>query len=108
MVIKDPEKGGEVSLKMLRGSQAIAQLSDTVVALERNQQAEGEARNATLWRGLKCRLTGATGPMIKTLYDKNTGRINEVPLSWGDEDMKGDDFSDQSTSDSFIDPDLPF
>lgn len=90
---KDPEKGGEISLKMLRGSQAIAQLSDTVSGLERDQQAEGASRNATLWRGLKCRLTGHTGPLIKLLYDSNTGHLAEVPLSWGDTEMQDDDIS---------------
>ena len=34
------EEGGRVSLHHLRGSQAIAQLSDMVIGLERNQQAD--------------------------------------------------------------------
>ena len=34
------ERGVQVSLSHLKGSQAIAQLSDSVVAVERNQQAE--------------------------------------------------------------------
>jgi len=37
---KAHEEGGQVSLSELRGSAAIAQLSDIVIGLERNQQAE--------------------------------------------------------------------
>ncbi len=36
---KGHEQGIEVSLSHLKGSQGIAQLSDCVIALERNQQA---------------------------------------------------------------------
>lgn len=79
---KDPEKGGEVSLKMLRGSQAIAQLSDTVSAIERDQQGTDDERNLSLWRILKCRLTGSTGPCTKLLYDRDTGRLADVGLTY--------------------------
>ena len=36
------EKGIQVSLSHLKGSQGIAQLSDCVIALERNQQSDDE------------------------------------------------------------------
>lgn len=47
------EEGAATSLSQLRGSGAIAQLSDTVIGLERNQQADGEQRNRVRIRVLK-------------------------------------------------------
>jgi len=74
------EEGGRVSLSELRGSQAIAQLSDIVIGLERDQQHDNEEiRNTTVVRVLKNRYTGLTGPACYLFYDKFTGRMNEVP-----------------------------
>ena len=56
------ENGISVSLSHLRGSQSIAQLSDCVIALERDQQAEDpEEANTTHIRVLKSRYTGDVG-----------------------------------------------
>ena len=74
------EDGGRVSLSDLRGSQAIAQLSDMVIGLERNQQADcAIERNTTLVRVLKNRYTGETGPACYLHYNRETGRMIEVP-----------------------------
>lgn len=74
------EDGGRVSLSDLRGSQAIAQLSDMVFGMERNQQADDPVeRNTTLVRVLKNRFTGETGPACYLHYDRTTGRLREVP-----------------------------
>ena len=54
------EEGGKVSLSQLRGSAGIAQLSDQVIALERNQQSTDERDIATL-RIIKNRYSGETG-----------------------------------------------
>ena len=76
---KGHEKGEEVSLSHLRGSQSIAQLSDSVIALERNQQDEDERKaNTTIVRVLKNRYAGLTGVATGLFYDKNTGRLTEV------------------------------
>jgi twinkle protein len=73
------EEGGKVSLGDLRGSQSIAQLSDMVIGLERNQQDEDlESRNTSLVRVLKNRYTGETGPACWLKYDKFTARLAEV------------------------------
>jgi twinkle protein len=73
------ENGVEVSLSHLKGSQGIAQLSDCVIALERNQQAEDEDEaNTTKVRVLKSRYTGDTGLACSLLYDVQTGRMNEL------------------------------
>jgi len=73
------ENGIEVSLSHLRGSQSIAQLSDCVIALERNQQAEDiEEANTTRLRVLKSRYTGDVGLAGRLLYEKETGRLREL------------------------------
>lgn len=76
---KAHEEGGQVSLSELRGSAAIAQLSDMVIGLERNQQAEEEEeRNTTTLRVVKNRFCGLTGKAGQLLYNKETGRLKEV------------------------------
>lgn len=73
------ERGAEVSLSQLRGSHAIAQLSDMVLGLERDQQHEDEeVRNTTLVRVIKNRFIGLTGPACLLYYDKHTGRLEET------------------------------
>ena len=73
------EDGREVSLSHLRGSASIAHLSDAVIALERNQQAEDEqAANTTTIRVLKNRYTGDTGIACYLHYDKETGRMTQI------------------------------
>ena len=73
------EDGREVSLSHLRGSASIAHLSDAVIALERNQQADDEqAANTTTIRILKNRYTGDTGIACYLHYDKETGRMTQI------------------------------
>ena len=68
-----------MSLSHLRGSQAIAQLSDSVIAAERNQQADNEKEaNLTRLRVLKNRYAGLTGLAANLGYDRATGRLFEV------------------------------
>jgi twinkle protein len=61
-----------VSLGQLRGSHSIAQLSDLVVALERNISA---GDNAASLRVLKNRFNGQTGPAGDLAYQSSTGRL---------------------------------
>lgn len=73
------EDGGRISLSELRGSQSIAQLSDIVIGMERDQQHDDpDIRNTTIVRVLKNRYTGETGPACYLFYDKETGRMSEV------------------------------
>lgn len=73
------EEGRQVSLSHLRGTQAIAQLSDAVIGLERDQQADDEAeRNTTVIRVLKNRYAGITGEAGALRYDRDTGRLIEI------------------------------
>lgn len=89
---KAHEEGGTVSLSHLRGTQAIAQLSDAVVALERNQQSDKEVeRNTTTIRVLKNRYAGMTGIAASLFYNHDTGRLTDVTTA---EEFGDDDSSD--------------
>ena len=72
---QDHTDGAKVSLGQLRGSQAISQLSDTVLALERDQQSDEDV--STL-RILKNRYSGETGVAAALKYDKTTCKFNET------------------------------
>jgi len=75
---KGHEEGAATSLAQLRGSGSIAQLSDMVIGLERNGQADDETeRNTTRVRVLKNRFCGTTGPACSLLYSLDTGRMTE-------------------------------
>lgn len=71
---KGHESGGRAHLSQLRGSRSIGQLSDIVIALERDLES-GE--NGTLVRVLKNRHNGRTGPAGKVCYNSDTGRMLE-------------------------------
>jgi twinkle protein len=71
----------ETGLSHLRGSQSIAQLSDCVISLERNQQAEDPVEAATTKvRVLKSRYTGDTGLATHLFYNNSNGRLNEIDV----------------------------
>lgn len=78
---KSYNEGRQVSLTDLRGSGALEQLSDVVIAIERNQQSEdGEEQNRSLVRVLKNRPVGTVGECDTLEYDPDTGRLSAVPL----------------------------
>jgi len=77
---KSSEEGGRVSLSMLRGSHSISQISDAVIALERNQQSEEERSNTTL-RVLKNRYSGETGIAANLTYDLSNCRFSENEIT---------------------------
>ncbi|MGL5583264.1 MAG: DnaB-like helicase C-terminal domain-containing protein [Cetobacterium sp.] len=93
---KGHEEGAQVSLSQLRGSGAIAQLSDTVIAFERNQQ--GNDPNLVRVRILKCRFTGETGVACILRYNTTTGWLEDAADSFPSDDDGDDSFND---SDSF-------
>ena len=72
---KDHTDGAKVSLGQLRGSQAISQLSDTVLALERDQQAGDDT--STL-RVLKNRYSGETG--VAAALKSNKTHVDSMKL----------------------------
>ena len=82
------EDGKEVSLSHLRGSASIAHLSDSVIALERNQQAQNETEaNTTTVRILKNRYTGDTGVACHLHYNRETGRLTQVDNPFMEEEQ---------------------
>ena len=70
------EEGARVTLGQLRGSAAIAQLSDTVIALERDQQ-DPNKQNTTTVRVLKNRNSGEVGVANQLIYDLRTCTFTE-------------------------------
>ena len=83
---KAHEDGGKISLGELRGSASIAQLSDMVIGLERDQQnADATVRNTTTVRVLKNRFSGLTGPACYLYYDNDSGRMIETACPASDD-----------------------
>ena len=72
---KGHEDGASVSLGQLRGSHSIAQLSDLVVALQRDISS-GDNRSELVV--LKNRFNGQTGPAGKLSYGIETGRLTQA------------------------------
>jgi twinkle protein len=80
---KGYNEGGAVSLTDLRGSASLEQLSDAVIAMERDQQDEA-SKNYSRIRLLKMRRTGNTGVADILEYSPFSGRLlptdyNEIP-----------------------------
>ena len=78
---KSYNEGRVVTLSDLRGSGSLEQLSDGVIALERDQQ--GQQKNISTVRILKNRPIGVTGVMDALAYNPMTGRL----LTATDEDF---------------------
>lgn len=94
---KAHEEGRPVSITDLRGSGALRQLSDTIIALERNQQ--GDMPNLVLVRILKCRFTGDTGIAGYMEYNKETGWLE--PSSYSGEEESHSESTDWSKDTNF-------
>ena len=86
---KGHEEGGRVSMNQIRGTQGIGQLSNVVIGLERDQQAERN-RNVVSLRILKGRRLGDTGVVQKLKFNKATGRLDEKFMA--EEETFDDDY----------------
>lgn len=77
---KAHEEGAATSISQLRGSASIAQLSDMVIGLVRNSQADDPIeRNTTRISLMKNRFSGLTSPHCSSLlYSRDTGRMIEI------------------------------
>ena len=73
---KSHEEGGRPKLNQLRGSKAISQLSDAVIAIQRDQQGEDPHTSEVVV--LKNRFSGRTGLACKLRYDVDSGLMQEV------------------------------
>jgi twinkle protein len=76
---KNHEEGARVTLGQLRGSAAIAQLSDSVIGLERDQQSD-EAGGITTVRVLKNRYSGETGVACALKYNLENCKFEESKI----------------------------
>jgi twinkle protein len=83
---KSHEEGARPSLAQLRGSHSIAQLSDMVIGLSRDQQ--GDNANVTQMHVLKNRFSGMTGEAGQLYFDPDTGRLAEYDGSMFNETEK--------------------
>ena len=87
------EEGGAISLSHLRGSHALAQLSDGVWALEAEDLEE---KNLVKIRVLKNRHSGETGLAGYLKYDKETDRLEATTKK---RESKADYFKEDTESD---------
>ena len=71
------EEGARINLGHLRGSHSIGQLSDGIIALERDQQASGKKAFTTV-RVLKNRYSGELGVACRLKYDLDTCKFHET------------------------------
>lgn len=84
------EDGATVRLGQLRGSHAIAQLSDICIAMQVDaDEPDGDIRHLHI---LKNRFTGETGPAGVLSYDRDTGRLleHELVLLNNDDETEGE------------------
>lgn len=92
---KSFNNGREVSLTDLRGSGALEQLSDVVIALERDQQ-DADKCNFSRVRVLKNRPIGVTGIAGMVEYHPHTGRLlaaDPEAEAFGGGDIEDDEFA---------------
>lgn len=90
---KSHEEGGRVALNDLRGSAALKQIPDNIIALERDQQ--GSDANLTTIRVLKNREFGDTGIAGYVKYDRKTGLL--LPTDAVADDFPPDEDEDEPT-----------
>lgn len=88
---KGHEDGAQITLSQLRGSGAIAQLSDAVIGLERDAQSEDEGDHIGI-RVLKNRFGGVLGKADTLNYNHKTGRIECVSAEFEEVDDDDCDF----------------
>ena len=88
---KGHEEGQRTTLAQLRGSAAIAQLSDMVIGLERDLQDE-DSKNVTTVRCLKNRFSGVTGVCCNLLFNPDTGRMVETDDVFGSDSQSSGGF----------------
>lgn len=72
---KGHEDGAAVHLSQLRGSHSIAQLSDTVIGIQKPE--DDPTGDSIQIVSLKHRLSGKRGVAATLNYDRETGRLNE-------------------------------
>ena len=85
------EEGARINLGQLRGSHSIGQLSDGIIALERDQQASGQKAVTTV-RVLKNRYSGELGVACHLNYDLEQCKFHETTIKGEPEFNPATDF----------------
>lgn len=90
---KPAEEGGRVKIDDMKGSGAIKQWANFVIALERNQQAKDQEKaRTTKLRILKARDVGKNvGKIVKVIYDPVTTKLTETDDVFDDDDNDTND-----------------
>lgn len=86
---KGHEEGARTSLAQLRGSAGIAQLSDIVIGMERDQQDVETSKRTTI-RVLKNRWCGKNGVASVLTFNEETGRLAEGQIEEEERDASSD------------------
>ena len=95
------EDGAAVSLSQLRGSHAIAQLSDACIGLQVDlEQPDSDVRHLRILKN-RFIMTGAAGTLV---YDRETGRLSEMELSFLQGETEEDGEISQETDSSVHEP----
>ena len=76
------EDGKNIGLNAIRGSASIAQLSDIIISMNRDLQADNNIAKVNI---LKNRFSGETGKACNLYYDLKTGCLTEVKGEVSDE-----------------------
>jgi len=95
---KSFNEGETISLTDLRGSASIEQLSDIVLASERDQQAEDGESDIAQLRLLKNRPFGEVGPCGHVKYHTDTGRLLPHDFEPTEPTFQTDSISDSVTN----------
>ena len=74
-----------VQPNQLRGSKAISQISDAVIALQRDQLDEDDSNVSTVWVPLKNRHCGVIGKADVLEYIPKTGRMVTIEEASNDD-----------------------
>lgn len=99
---KAAEEGGRITLNNLRGSGSLGSVPNSVIAIERNQQADDpDERNIIKIRALKGRFTGGTGLAGCLRFDRETRRLIEAEWTETDEQRFQPEEPDEPSADLF-------
>ena len=98
---KAAEEGGRITINNLRGSGSLGSVPNSVIAIERNQQADDpRERNIIKVRTLKGRFVGKTGVASLLEFDPDTRRL--VETDWRPDESAGFEPEEEPAEDDAV------